>query len=109
MSETAWSKSSGGASKVFNKPSYQNTSSDNERDTADVAYDADPQTGFQVYFNRHWYPIGGTSAGAPQWAALFAIASQYHKHTYGDANPQLYSISASAYHDASKHSQFRAA
>jgi subtilase family serine protease len=99
ISETAWSKSSGGASRVFNKPSYQTTGSDDERGTADVAYDADPQTGFQVYSSRHWYPMGGTSAGAPQWAALFAIASQYHKHTYGDANPQLYSIPASAYHD----------
>jgi hypothetical protein len=47
-----------------------------------VAYDADPNTGFAVYdsFNNGtaapWELIGGTSAGAPQWAALVAIADQ---------------------------------
>ena len=43
--------------------------------------------------------VGGTSAGAPQWAALFAIAVQYKNHTFADANPELYSISKNVYHD----------
>lgn len=47
-----------------------------------VAYDADPITGFAVYDSVPdkgvvgWQIAGGTSAGAPQWAALFAIADQ---------------------------------
>jgi subtilase family serine protease len=47
-----------------------------------VAYDADPNTGFAVYDSlpdngvQGWQVAGGTSAGAPQWAGLFAIADQ---------------------------------
>ena len=47
----------------------------------DVAYDADPSTGFAVYDSvtlqnqSGWFQVGGTSAGAPQWAALFGIAN----------------------------------
>jgi subtilase family serine protease len=44
----------------------------------DVAYDADPNTGFYVLDGAGggWFSVGGTSAGSPQWAALFAIADQ---------------------------------
>jgi hypothetical protein len=38
--------------------------------------------GFSVYHDggapdarKHWYIIGGTSAGAPQWAAIHALGS----------------------------------
>ena len=43
---------------------------------------ADPNTGVNVYWTGatsstgNWYSFGGTSAGAPQWAALIAIANQ---------------------------------
>jgi subtilase family serine protease len=42
----------------------------------DVAYDANPNTGFPVLDGADggWFAVGGTSAGAPQWAALIAIA-----------------------------------
>lgn len=96
--ETTWSGSGGGASKVFNEPSYQTSIGDNMRDIADVAYDADLNTGVYVYCNRRWYQVGGTSAGSPQWAALVTIATQYHSHSYADANPELYSVST-CYHD----------
>src|SRR5262249_51220384 len=46
------------------------------RTNPDVAYDADPNAGVVVYNNGGWYAVGGTSAGAPQWAALVAIADQ---------------------------------
>jgi subtilase family serine protease len=98
-SESAWSGSGGGASRVFTEPAYQTSVGNNMRDIADVAYDADPNTGVYVYCSRSWYQVGGTSAGAPQWAALLAIAVQYHGHTYADVNPELYSISLSVYHD----------
>ncbi len=47
----------------------------------DVSYDADPSSGFSVYRSstsksktgNGWYVLGGTSAGAPQWAALNAL------------------------------------
>jgi hypothetical protein len=44
-----------------------------------VAYDADPNTGVSVYNSYAgggWGQWGGTSIGAPQWAALIAIADQ---------------------------------
>jgi hypothetical protein len=48
-----------------------------------VAYDADPNPGFSIYDSipyygtrYNWTAVGGTSAGAPQWAALIAIADQ---------------------------------
>ncbi len=54
-----------------------------KRANPDVAYNADPNSGFSVYdsipYNGTtygWLSIGGTSAGAPQWAALAAIADQ---------------------------------
>jgi hypothetical protein len=49
------------------------------RTTPDVAYNADPNTGFLVIdnygysTNNNWWAVGGTSAGAPQWAAIQAI------------------------------------
>ncbi|HEY7115742.1 MAG TPA: S53 family peptidase [Tepidisphaeraceae bacterium] len=65
--ESAWSGSGGGVSY------YQGTYA------PDVAYDADPQSGFSVYDTTQgvgWQTVGGTSAGCPQWAALFAIVDE---------------------------------
>lgn len=80
--ETAWSGSGGGVSAYEPKPKYQ-TSSDlisyTNRATPDVAYNANPNTGFWVYDSygyegySGWFIVGGTSAGAPQWAAIQAI------------------------------------
>ena len=71
--------SGGGISSYESQPSYQNgvvTQSTTKRTSPDVAYNADPNTGFYVYDGGSWYAVGGTSAGAPQWAALIAIADQ---------------------------------
>jgi subtilase family serine protease len=60
--------------------SYQKNLSYKRRANPDIAYDADPNTGFAVYDSYggcNWNDIfGGTSAGAPQWSALLAIADQ---------------------------------
>ena len=81
--ESAWSDSSGGASSFIGEPSYQDPAqSTGRRVIPDVAYDANPNTGFAVYDStsydgvKGWQEIGGTSAGSPQWAALIAIADQ---------------------------------
>ncbi len=39
----------------------------------DVSYNADPGTGVWVLYNSGWRVVGGTSAGAPQWAAIQAL------------------------------------
>ena len=85
-SEVGWSGSGGGPSAYESQPSYQKgvvTQTSTARATPDVAYDASPSTGFAVYDSvpyegttYGWLEVGGTSAGAPQWSALLAIADQ---------------------------------
>ena len=84
-SEVGWSGSGGGPSAYESQPSYQKgvvTQTSTARATPDVAYDADPSTGIAVYDSvpyegsSGWFAVGGTSAGAPQWSALLAIADQ---------------------------------
>ena len=85
-SEVGWSGSGGGPSAYESQPSYQKgvvTQTSTARATPDVAYDASPSTGFAVYDSvpyegraSGWSEVGGTSAGAPQWSALLAIADQ---------------------------------
>ena len=85
-SEVGWSDSGGGPSAYEAQPSYQKgvvTQTSTARATPDVAYDASPSTGVSVYDSvpyegttYDWLEVGGTSAGAPQWSALLAIADQ---------------------------------
>ncbi|MDE1764303.1 MAG: hypothetical protein KGH88_08680 [Thaumarchaeota archaeon] len=82
IGETAWSGSGGGVSAYEPRPTYQNNFNPyGERAIPDVAYDADPNTGVAVYdsvtYNGQsgWFEVGGTSAGAPQWSAISAIAN----------------------------------
>ncbi len=85
ISETAWSGSGGGQSAYYSCPYYQATypipnDPNGKRGVPDVSYDANPNTGFSVYDSVRyqgqsgWWVVGGTSAGSPQWAALFAVA-----------------------------------
>ncbi len=82
IAESAWQGSGGGVSAYEPEPDYQRTYSipkaGGKRAVPDVAYNADPQSGFSVYKSggtskNGWYTIGGTSAGAPQWAAIHAL------------------------------------
>ncbi len=83
-SETGWSGSGGGTSIYEAEQLYQinyGILSDNKRAIPDVSYDGDPSTGVPVYDSlgyqgtKGWFQVGGTSAGAPQWAALSAIVN----------------------------------
>jgi subtilase family serine protease len=81
--EVGWSFGGGGPSQFEWEPGYQaGVQSSGARTIPDVAYDADPRSGFAVcdsldpYATAGWDVIGGTSAGTPQWAALLAIANQ---------------------------------
>jgi uncharacterized repeat protein (TIGR01451 family) len=112
LSESGWSGSGGGISSLEPQPSYQNgvvTQSGVSRTTPDVAYNADPNTGYPIYdsYNQPgWQEIGGTSAAAPQWAALIAIADQ-GRALAGESSlngltqtlPLLYSLPATDFHD----------
>ncbi len=77
LSETTWSGSGGGVSVDVARPSYQaGFQPGSGRGVPDVAYDADLGSGVYVRSGGSWYGVGGTSAGAPQWAGLFALANQ---------------------------------
>jgi hypothetical protein len=84
-SESAWNKGGGGISAYEPQPAYQSgvvTQTTTARTTPDVAYNANLNTGYAFfdtvpYFGlTGWDEAGGTSAGAPQWSALVAIADQ---------------------------------
>ena len=86
LSETAWSGSGGGLSTVEHEPLFQAQfvipdDGRGVRGVPDVAYNANPGTGYAVYDSvgingaSGWFQVGGTSATAPQWAALVAIAN----------------------------------
>ena len=86
LGETAWSGSGGGQSAYEHEPLYQAiypipNDPSGARGIPDVAYDADPNTGFPIYDTvsyqgqSGWFQVGGTSTGSPQWAALFAISN----------------------------------
>ncbi len=70
----------GGVSAYESEPSYQQlVQGTGKRSSPDVAYNADLHHGFAVYdsvASSGWQSVGGTSAGAPQWAGLIAIADQ---------------------------------
>ncbi len=102
FSEVAWSQSGGGFSSFFPTPSYQQSLPtavqqllNNRRGVPDVAADADPNTGLAVFING-WTLAGGTSASAPLWAAITAIANQVAGHALGFLNVALYKLGASS-------------
>lgn len=85
ISERAWSGSGGGVSAYEKEPAYQTaykiSKAGGMRAIPDVSYDADPASGYPVYLTAgtgskakgSWNTVGGTSAGAPQWAAIQAL------------------------------------
>lgn len=90
--ETAWAGSGGGISKYEKQPSFQSKysipKSGGYRAIPDVAYNADPATGFSIVRKKVWRVVGGTSAGAPQWAAISTLGS-------GAGNTNFYNDKAS--------------
>ena len=101
--EIAWNDSEGGFSAFYPTPPYQQTLPasvqsllQNRRGVPDVSADADPATAMANYVNGSWTQVGGTSASAPVWAALGAIADQMAGHPLGFINPGLYKVAASS-------------
>jgi kumamolisin len=108
-SETTWnggstSKSGGGGgiSTVWSMPSWQSgvvssasKGSTTMRNVPDVSLDADPYSGYSVYFGS-WQIYGGTSCAAPLWAAYTALVNQRRAANgtspLGFANPAIYQV-----------------
>ena len=94
FTEAAWSGSGGGVSAYEPSPAFQTGLGYTNRATPDVSYNADPNTGFFVY-DTYGYNggliVGGTSAGAPQWAAIQALGgTASDKNLYAIYNSPAY-------------------
>lgn len=85
-SEVVWSGTGGGVSAYVATPSYQSTAvpgmgSAVRRTVADVAFNADPNSGQYVAViasgstTVKWASVGGTSLATPQWAGLIAVSN----------------------------------
>jgi hypothetical protein len=67
------------------------------REVPDVSASAQPSNGYRIFVLGGWHTIGGTSAAAPTWAALIALAdasSSCAGHRLGFLNPALYQLRA---------------
>jgi subtilase family serine protease len=117
--ETAWGlpdgsagspfqASGGGFSHLFRRPAYQNgvQGIGSMRGIPDVAADGDSVTGIAVITSNTGggYTLSGhagTSASAPLWAGIIALADQYAHRHLGFVNPAIYQIArGSQYHQA---------
>jgi len=56
----------------------------------DVAGNADPTTGYQIYSGGQAQVVGGTSAVAPLWAALVSRLAEATGQRFGLIQPALY-------------------
>ena len=102
---TQFQGSGGGFSRLTLRPAYQGgvAGIGAYRGVPDVSADASPTNAMAIvsssgagYMVRN---SGGTSASAPIWAGIIALADQYAGRHLGDVNPTIYAIGRSAsYH-----------
>ena len=112
-SEVVWNETAanegaggGGVSDQFGLPSWQanagvparaggssgssGAGGSSGRGVPDVAGNADPTTGYQIYSGGNPQVVGGTSAVAPLWAALVSRLAEATGQRFGLLQPTLY-------------------
>ena len=108
-SETVWNELSrnegatgGGVSAYWAKPSWQSTANvpapsgnglfgqTGGRGVPDVCGNADPATGYTTRVDGQTLVIGGTSAVAPLWSGVIAVANAQNRAAAGFLNPLIY-------------------
>lgn len=113
--EVAWNElrsgqgaTGGGVSAHFAVPRYQSGAGVHPvsastgaagRGVPDVAGNADPLTGYVIHHCGVDTVVGGTSAVAPLWTALFALISASAGHRLGDVHASLYSARQAGFTD----------
>ncbi|MGH3733203.1 MAG: S53 family peptidase [Acidimicrobiales bacterium] len=113
-SEVVWNDLStggatgGGVSAIFRVPAWQTSAgvppsaapgASMGRGVPDVAADADPESGYQIRVDGDDIVVGGTSAVAPLYAGLTALAIAQAGRPFGLINPLLYSLSDQVFRD----------
>jgi kumamolisin len=98
----------GGVSAMFPEPSWQRSahvppsadpSAKVGRGVPDVAADADPDSGYQIRADGSDLVVGGTSAVAPLYAGLTALAMAQAGQPFGLINPRLYEFGSQVFND----------
>jgi kumamolisin len=109
-SEAVWNElannegaTGGGVSTAFPLPTWQSsanvpapTVSGGGRGVPDVSGNADPSTGYTIRVDGQTIVIGGTSAVAPLWAGLIALANAQNGKSAGFLQPAIYAAKAKA-------------
>lgn len=93
--------SGGGFSALIARPDFQRfLRARRGRGVPDVAFSADWSRGFPVVVQRSGRSTdlvaGGTSAAAPAWAGIIALADQYTGRRLGNVNPTIYAVGRDA-------------
>ncbi len=98
QAEIAWNSGGGGISPVETAPSWQSgvvpTSAAGLRGLPDIALDADPNTGAQIYVSGVETQIGGTSLSSPMALGFWTRLQSSHGNKLGFAAPRLYKLYA---------------
>jgi kumamolisin len=108
VSEVVWNElavndgaTGGGVSNVFPLPAWQASAKvpapavpGGGRGVPDVSGEGDPNTGYQIRVDGQNQVIGGTSAVAPLWAGLIAVANQQLGRQVGFIHPLIYAAKA---------------
>ncbi len=123
LAEAGWenylttSGGGGGLSPVDKRPAWQvgpgvqNKLSNGRRQSPDVAAEADPATGYRIFWTSDeggdWHEMGGTSAATPFWAGSMLLVRQLAESVgvgrLGFVNPMLYELAATSTADTIFH------
>jgi kumamolisin len=109
-SEVVWNEltnnegaTGGGVSNFFPLPTWQSgagvpkpTNPAGGRGVPDVSGDADPASGYTIRVDGKSMVIGGTSAVAPLWAGLIAVANAQNGKSAGFIQPAIYAAKGKA-------------
>jgi kumamolisin len=82
------------------------------RNVPDLSSNADPQTGYVIYYTSSAagfgiYPAGGTSFVSPELSGVTALFVEYLGHRLGLLNPALYKIARFRYAYEGHHAPYR--
>jgi kumamolisin len=100
--EVTWRLTGGGDAYPLPRPSWQVASTlpaGKDRFAPDVSFLGDPSTGAAIFYKGSWGVIGGTSLGAPSWAAVWALVNQSLSNAgkrAASAAPTIYQVGNSA-------------
>ena len=96
--ETAWTAGGGGISQFEYRPSWQaqvlpvTAGTTGDRSVPDIAMDANPTTGAEVYTTTGPIGVGGTSLSAPLALGAWARVESSYQDRLGFAAPALYAV-----------------